>query len=124
MDSEINYIDYEDIAKRYMVKESMGNSIKLDSSLIDVDLEHYIQLRIIHNDTDSLIVPQNHQSLIQIPNDAKDNHRLEYHGLDRGISRLVQGRVPINFLEAIFRYFAIPVTAMYLVEHADDRNGN
>ena len=74
MSQEINFIDYEDIAKRYMVEEWMRNSIELESSLIDVDLKHYIQLRFIHNDTESFIVPKNDQSLIPIPNDAKDNN--------------------------------------------------
>lgn len=108
----------------------------MDPSLIDVDLRDYVQLRIIQTDTTSLIVPENElirqigNDVIQIPNAEQLNaERLDefynnYYMEGRVMYRIRQPYLPRSILGTIFRSFAIPVTAVYLVEHLDDRNGN
>ena len=97
-------------------QESYSFPIKLDSSSIglNVDLREYFQLRIINSDTTSLIVPeigmirQIGNDVLRIPDNANGQQPTEI--------------LPLNFVRTVFSYFAIPVTAVYLIENAGDRN--
>ena len=138
----ISYINYKAITR--LVPESEDYSREFDYSLIGfhVDLRDHLQLRIIQNDTTSFIVPENDQirqiadDIIQIPNNAFVEHlhheqvHEDYYNIEGPyntfnlLPHIGHPYLPREFLQTVFNFFAIPVTAVYLVEHIDDRNRN